>query len=587
MAPFLRGLFIAVLSFSILVLPSSRPGNSGTSADQFLSKGREGIEGAIDRIIGEMTPEEKVGQLFMVGFHNGEQPAFEMNPQIRTLIRDEKVGSVILFDRNLQSPRQVAELTNDMQRLALSGSLGLPLLISIDQEGGKVVRMREGVTVFPGGMALGAAGDPSITRLSGRVVGSELRAMGINMNLAPVLDVNNNPKNPVIGARSFASDPKLVAWMASAQIRGYHDGTVLTVAKHFPGHGDTATDSHVDLPAVPHSLDRLNRVELVPFKEVLDETDAVMSAHITFPAIEGTPGLPGTLSKKVLTGLLRERLGFKGVIITDDMEMGAIVDRFGAEEAAVRAIKSGADIVLVSHDLSRQQASIRAVREAVAKGEISEERIDRSLRRILRLKMKRMGGTSVASQPLVPTENIRERVGTKENGSAAEQAARAALTLVRDPQHRLPLNPSQSKQLLVVSSVGAEPMGSFFSDLGFSVRVRTLDTDPGPDDIREVTKQAAGVDSVIIGTTRAEANQGQAELIRRLEAGGIPVIALGLDTPYEVKALPDSTPYLALYSATPESLKAAAEALVGETPIRGKLPVEIPGRYPVGHGLKR
>ena len=218
-----------------------------------------------------------------------------------------------------------------------------------------MTEIREGVTQFPGGMTLGASGNPDLARRSGRVVGDELRGMGINMNLAPVLDVNNNPKNPVIGIRSFSGDPHQVVDMASAQIQGYHDGGVLTVVKHFPGHGDTSTDSHIDLPTVTHSMDRLNRVELVPFKEVLNRTDAVMSAHITFPALDDTPGLPGTLSHKVLTGLLRERLGYDGVIITDDLEMGAIVDNFSAKEAAVRAVKAGADILLISHDLTRNR----------------------------------------------------------------------------------------------------------------------------------------------------------------------------------------------------------------------------------------
>lgn len=544
------------------------------------------LEGTIQDTIGKMTLEQKVGQMFMVGFHNEDRPAQEMNRQIRTLIRDHHVGGVILFDRNIGSPRQTAELNNSMQHLALSSSPGIPLFISIDQEGGKVARIREGVTQFPGGMTLGASGNPDLARRSGRVVGDELRGMGINMNLAPVLDVNNNPKNPVIGIRSFSGDPHQVVDMASAQIQGYHDGGVLTVVKHFPGHGDTSTDSHIDLPTVTHSMDRLNRVELVPFKEVLNRTDAVMSAHITFPALDDTPGLPGTLSHKVLTGLLRERLGYDGVIITDDLEMGAIVDNFSAEEAAVRAVKAGADILLISHDLTRQQASIRGIRDAVKRGEISEARIDRSLRRILHLKGKRTGGVaSVAEQPITPVEQVPQRVGTSRNDQVAQTTAEAGLTLLQDPKGLIPL--ALEKKLLVVSVAGGRELEKSLQANGFRTQHRELDPDPSQQEMNELIDQATAVDGVVVGTSRAETHSGQRRLVQALSERRIPVIVLGLDTPYEVSVFPRDVTYLALYGYDSHLLKAAAGAIAGEVPIRGKLPVSIPGRYPVGHGLDR
>ncbi|WP_176757862.1 beta-N-acetylhexosaminidase [Melghirimyces thermohalophilus] len=580
MAPILRGLLVFVLALSVLLLPASRPLETGVRLDPSVLSAGEGasMKQEIDSMIGEMSLKEKVGQMFMVGFQNGEEPAYEINRQIRTLIRKEKAGGVILFDRNIHSPSGVGRLTNQLQQLALLDSSRIPLLISIDQEGGKVARMREGVTQFPGAMALGATEDPRLSYRVGRVTGSELRAMGIHMNLAPVLDVNNNPSNPIIGVRSFSSNPDQVARMGLAQIRGYHDGQVLTAVKHFPGHGDTSVDTHVNLPAIPHSLERLNQVELVPFKRVLDQTDAVMSAHITFPKLVETPGLPGTLSKKVLTGLLRERLGFAGVIMTDDLEMGAIVEHFGPEEAAVRAVKAGADILLVSHNLDHQQASMAAVRQAVKKGEISEERIDQSLRRILRLKLKRTGGVSIAGKPLVPVSQVKERVGTKEHAAVARRVAQEALTLVQDREQRVPLDRKQVEDVLLISPEGTEKLGRSLTSRGFSVREVAFDSDAR--EVGEVIAEARQADVVIIGT-QAD-TPAQTRLIRTLEARGIPVIALGLDTPYEVSTLPDQTTYLALYSTGELSLEAAADALAGRLTPRGDLPVDIPGAHDRG-----
>lgn len=587
MSPSLRGGLLLVLILAVTVLPSSHPGAGGGMIGWSPKAEGKQLEGTIQDTIGKMTLEQKVGQMFMVGFHNEDRPAQEMNRQIRTLIRDHHVGGVILFDRNIGNPRQTAELNNSMQRLALSASPGIPLLISIDQEGGKVARIREGVTQFPGGMTLGASGNPDLARQSGQVAGSELRAMGFNMNMAPVLDVNNNPKNPVIGTRSFSGDPRQVVEMASAQIQGYHDGGVLTVVKHFPGHGDTSTDSHIDLPTVTHSMDRLNRVELVPFKGVLNRTDAVMSAHITFPALDDTPGLPGTLSQKVLTGLLRERLGYDGVIITDDLEMGAIVDNFPAEEAAIRAVKAGADILLISHDLNRQQASIRGIRDAVKRGEISEARIDRSLRRILHLKGKRTGVASLAEQSVTPVNQVAERVGTARNDQVARRTAEAGLTLLQDPKGLIPRAPDKQQELLVVSVAGGRELEKSLQGYGFRTQHRELDPDPSQQEISKLVEQSTAVDGVIVGTSRAEIHSGQRRLVQALSERGIPVIVLGLDTPYEVSVFPGDVTYLALYGYDSHLMKAAAGAIAGKIPIRGKLPVAIPGRYPAGHGLGR
>lgn len=574
-----RGVWMLTVVALLFLIPASSPVVSG----DFKEPDRDWVE----RRIREMTLEQKVGQMFMVGFGNpGDQPAYEINDQIRTLIQEKHVGGVILFGRNVESPEQVRKLTGELQKLALSSPPGIPLLVAIDQEGGPIIRIREGVTLFPGNMALGATRDPNLAYEAGRIAGMELRAMGINMNLAPVVDLNNNARNPVIGVRSFGEDPSWVARMAEANIRGYHAGGVLTAVKHFPGHGDTAVDSHVDLPTIARDRKRLEEADLVPFRRAIAQgADAVMSAHVTFPAFEPS-GLPATLSRRVLTGLLRKELGFDGVIMTDDMEMGAIAKRFGSAKAAVRAIRAGADVVLVCHTLSVQKESIEAVTQAVRSGEISEERIDRSVRRILKLKAKQLGSQSVSGDSLAEGP-ISERVGRKDFAEVARTVAQRAVTLVRDDRRLLPLDPQKQSRLLVLSPEGASELGDALKRQGFDPVVRNISRSPGGQEILEASRMAVEADAVIIGTLRAQMHPEQGDLVRALQATRKPVIVLGLDTPYDPMAFPEEGTYLALYSSLPVSLEAAAKAVAGRIPLSGRLPVTIPDMYPLGHGHDR
>lgn len=567
----------------LILTPASSPGVSGDIKEP----DRDNSDWVEERIR-EMTLEQKVGQMFMVGFGNpGDQPAYEINDQIRTLIQEKHVGGVILFSRNVQTPEQVGKLTGELQTLALSSSPRLPLLVSIDQEGGSIIRIREGVTLFPGNMALGATRDPSLAYEAGRITGLELRAMGINMNLAPVVDLNNNPQNPVIGARSFGEDPDMVGRMVEANIRGYHAGAVLTAVKHFPGHGDTSVDSHVDLPAISRDREQLEKADLIPFRRAIAQgVDAVMTAHVTFPAIEPSD-LPATLSRRVLTGLLRNELGFDGVIITDDMEMGAIAQRFGSAKAAVRAIQAGADMVLVCHTLSVQKESIEAVMQAVRNGEISEERIDQSVRRILKLKSKKLGSQSVVQKPQAEEDRISERIGRKDYAEVARKVAQRAVTLVQDDQGVLPLDSRKQPRIFVLSPEGAAGLGNALKEQGFDPVVRKISLSPGGQEILEASRLAVKADAVVVGTFRAQMHPEQGDLVRALRATRKPVIVLGLDTPYDPMAFPEGGTYLALYSSHPVSLEAAAKAIAGKIPLSGRLPVTIPDMYPLGHGHDR
>ena len=339
----------------------------------------------IDYKLKNMSLAEKVGQLFQVGFHSKT-----IDKEIEDLIKNYHIGGVIYFSRNIENLKQTSSLSKNLQELALNSGAGIPLFISVDQEGGKVRRIKD-LTYFPANIEIGATGDKKISRKAAAVTAKELKELGINVNLAPVLDVNNNPSNPVIGSRSFGADPELVAEMGVAYIEGLQGQGVVATAKHFPGHGDTAVDSHFELPVINHDRERLDQIELYPFKRAIEAgVDSIMVAHIYFSNIESEAGIPATLSKAVLNNLLREELNFDGVIITDDLEMGAITNFFGTAAAAVKTIEAGSDIVLISHSYDKQKQAIEAVIAAVENGRISEKRIEESLKRIIKLKGKRI-----------------------------------------------------------------------------------------------------------------------------------------------------------------------------------------------------
>lgn len=535
----------------------------------------------IDELLATMSLEQKVGQMVMAGF-----PGYSAGSEATQLIRQHHVGGVILFARNIRDPVQVANLTRSLQQLAQSSGARIPLFIATDQEGGIVARLRSPAAVMPGAMALGAASSPELAYEAGRSTARQLLAVGINMNFAPVVDVNNNPANPVIGVRSFGEDPELVAELGAAFIRGQQEEGVISTAKHFPGHGDTDTDSHIALPRVDHPRERLDQVELVPFRAAIAAgVDAIMTAHVTFPSIDPTPGLPATLSHRVLTGLLREELGHEGLIVTDAMEMQAITANFGIAEAAVRAVEAGADMVLVAwpadwYDAVRvTQALVAAARS----GRISQERIDASVERILRLKLER-GLFDVA--PVSATEAA-ERVGRPEDHALALEIARAAVTVVKDEQGAIPLEPKQSGKVLVVTPqlsdlTQAEERGTSLSTLGEVVRRRIPDaqeivigTSPSVSQRSQVVLAARDADTIIIGTYRA--NQNQALLVNDLRRMGKRLIVVALREPYDLLLFPDMPTYVATYGYLPVHMEALGEVLFGDAPARGRLPVSLPG----------
>ena len=394
----------------------------------------------IDTMIAEMTIEEKVGQLIMVGFEGTQA-----NEAIETHIRERFVGGVVLFSRNIQSPQQTAELTNELQRLAGATARQIPLFVGIDQEGGWVIRLKEGATVLPGNMALGATNSTELAERAGEITAVELAAVGVNLNFAPVMDVNNNPDNPVIGRRSFGESPELVSRLGISYIRGLQRNGVLATVKHFPGHGDTTVDSHFELPTVSHDLERIHALELQPFRAAIDaDVAAIMTAHIVYPAFDADR--PATLSPTILTDLLRKELGFDGLLITDDMEMKAIDDRYQSGEAAVMAVEAGADIVMVLWTSTKQIEVFDALLSAVKSGRISQARLDQSVKRILKSK------GAAFDRRFVDVEAVETTVGGEAHQQLAQTIASRAITVVRNRNNILPLRLKPETSVLIVSA---------------------------------------------------------------------------------------------------------------------------------------
>jgi beta-N-acetylhexosaminidase len=542
-------------------------------------------------LLAKMTLSEKVGQLLMVGF-----PGLEPTAEFNDFIKDGLAGGIILFTRNVAGPGQVTELTGALQKVAGDSRNALPLLIAIDQEGGSVIRISRGVTVFPGNMALGAAGREEYAYRSAKATAVELATLGINMNLAPVLDVNINPDNPIIGIRSFGGDPETVTRMGVAAIQGMRDGGVLAVAKHFPGHGDTAVDSHLELPVITHPVARLNAVELQPFQAAIHSgVSGVMTAHVVFPAVEPAPGLPATLSAAVLTDLLRRRLGFAGLIMTDCLEMQAIAANYESGAAAVQAVLAGADQLLISHTCAKQHAAHQAILSRVADGTIPVALIDAAAGRVLATKLAlKTKASKTAPATLSPQTNE-----WRSHEDLAREIAAASLTLIRNRQKLLPvrLNPEDELLVLAFSKKATAVEGENDLDAGLAGVIASrhpqvayiVPADDGLAAIRDQLRarlEAKRPALVVVATQDARRHPDQAETVKWLAAGGFPLVVIALRTPYDLLAFPEVDTYVAAYGFCRVTLEAVVKLLWGEIPPRGKLPVELPGLYPFGYGME-
>jgi beta-N-acetylhexosaminidase len=537
---------------------------------------------AVDGILATLSPRQKIAQLVVPWLGGNYQALDDSAFQIATRWIDTlEVGGIII---SVGSPYDIAVKLNALQRRSK-----LPLLISADLEWGAAMRV-VGATAFPHIMAAGATGDERDAYMIGRVAALEGRAVGIHVNFAPDADINNNPMNPVINIRSFGEDPKAVAKLVSAYVRGLQDNGMLATLKHFPGHGDTDVDTHIGLPSIRADYPRLDSVELVPFRAGIDAgAKVVMSAHIAFPAFTGD--VPATLSASVLTGVLRDSLKFGGLVVTDALQMGAIVSKYGAGEAALRAFEAGSDLLLMPADPDSAIASMLA---ALQSGRITAARLDASVRRVLEIKR----GLGLFQRRTVPLDSIAKIVGSKPFLDAADGIAQRSLTLVRDTAGTVErlrrtrtriaiiaygdeLNSFAGQRMLELLRAGGDTVGFF--------RLWPMSGQASYDSARVVIGRAPTV--IFAASVRPISGRGFIALPESLARlitvtdSVKPTVLVALGSPYLLNQTPTVKSYMIAWSSVRVAEKAAGRALLGWSPIRGKLPIRIPPAYPIGHGL--
>ena len=568
-----------------------------------------------DRVLAlmhDMTPKQKVGQLFVIEVAGRDanlvsDAAMEVNQRLYGVdtpaqaIAKYQPGGVIYYtirngDDNIGDPAQVATLSKGLQAAALALPRRIPLQISVDQEGGSLVaRFGAPATQMPGNMALGAGRSVPDARRSARVIGTELAAVGVTQDYAPVSDVNINPNNPVIGIRSVGGDPGLVSDLASAQVGGFHAGGISAVAKHFPGHGDTGVDSHFGLPEVTHSLEEIHQIDLPPFEaDIAAGVDTIMTAHVVMPAIE--PDVPATMSHKVLTGLLRHELGFDGLIVTDALDMAGATATYPPDVAPVKAVLAGADQLLVPPEMDTAYAAVLA---AVRSGTISKHRLNSSVYRILMHKFSR----GLVRDPFVDPAAAPLVMGAPEHLAAAQAITDRTTTLVKNDAGLLPLAPGPRRVLVTGWGVTTtQNLATALGTRGATTQVLQTGTTPTASDVDAAVAAAEDADLVVVSTNNAyavDASTGQptaaaaaqTRLVRALLATGTPVVVAAMRNPYDVASFPDAPTVLDTYGYTPDQVESLVRVLFGEIDPVGRLPVSIPGPngtgelFELGHGL--
>ncbi|HEV2861968.1 MAG TPA: glycoside hydrolase family 3 N-terminal domain-containing protein [Pyrinomonadaceae bacterium] len=537
-----------------------------------------------DETLKALSLRERIGQMVMmplqVEFMNagGERLA-----EIKRRVTELSLGGVVVRGGG---PAETAALLNELQRASK-----LPLLVGADYEYGLRMQMKNG-TPFVSNMGVAAAGDPRAAYEQARTTAEEARALGVNWLFGPVADINNNPDNPVINVRSFGEDPRRVAEFVAASVRGARDGGALSTVKHFPGHGDTAVDSHIGLPTIRADRARLERVELVPFRAAIEAgVDAVMTAHVALPSVAGDE-LPATLSPKVTTGLLRRELGFKGLVVTDSLSMGAVVKSFPGGEGTVRAVRAGADVALTPPD---PKAAVDALEEAVKRGELSESRIDESVRKILSAK-HRLG--LVKSREVDPA-NVQRVLERPAAVAAAQRVAENSVTLLRNEGNLLPLDADRAARALFVviaaddDAEEGRALVPQFKRRAPGARVMRADPRTTPAEYDAILAEAAKAELVLAAPfVKRAAGKGtvalperQAEFLRRLVSTGKPVGVVAFGGPYLVRQFPAARSLAVAYGIEEVAQTAAARVLFGEAPFRGRLPVSVPGMFEMGSGI--
>ncbi|MBO6524930.1 MAG: serine hydrolase [Balneolaceae bacterium] len=543
-------------------------------------------ESFIDSLVANATLREKIGQLFFVpvegSYLNQDSHRFK---EISDLITQDHIGGIIFMRGDIYGQ---AVLTNKLQKLSR-----IPLWITQDMEYGAAMRI-SGSTRFTPAMGVAASGNKRNAFMMGKITAIEAKALGVHQVFAPVLDVNNNPDNPVINVRAFSGDPKMVSEYGVAFMQGVHSEGVVSTAKHFPGHGDTDTDSHNELPILDHDYSRLDSVELIPFKAAIEGgMQSVMSAHISFPQISDHPELPGTLDESILSGILKDSLNFDGVVVTDGLEMEGIASKFSPGRVVVRALHAGADIMLISPDI---YTAINEVVAAVERGEITEERINESYRKIIQWKEEN-GLFDKSNQ--VDITHLDTRINTNFHQSVANNIARESITLLKNDGDILPIDPTVHKKVLLVSisdddygNTGgrfARSIRDYHPDVTFEVHDTRSDTR----DENEILKKAREADLVIIGSyislsfrESIQLSRQQSAFLRKLTQVNKPTVLVMFGNPYLVTELTDTDVHIMAWANTTLQMENAGPALFGASAITGKLPIRIPGMYEIGDGIE-
>jgi beta-N-acetylhexosaminidase len=540
----------------------------------------------VNNKINSMTLREKIAQMVISSSfgenYDEDSPEYK---KLKKLCQQTKVGGFIFFKGTASG---YAGLSNKLQRLSET-----PLLISSDFERGTGMRLTDG-SIFPNNMALGASGNSELAYKMGFAVAIEARSIGVHQNYAPVCDVNNNPLNPIINVRSFGEDPELVSKMSAAMIKGLQEGKVIATAKHFPGHGDTEIDSHSDLPVLNFSMDRLNNIELVPFKNAIDNNvKSVMIAHLSFPVLEDKPNVPSSLSDNIVNGLLINQLGFNGLVVTDALNMKGITNYFSTSEVAVMCVNAGIDLILMPLN---EEETISAIENAVINGSITEERINISVEKILKAKE----WLGLFEKRLVKEDDVNKRVNTSETKSIAQQIADESITLVKDEKNILPLKPDSENTLVISLSDEKNNTGSpyfpdLISDMSSDMKTLSADVNMTSQEVTGFVVEALSYDVLIVavyakvryGTGKISIPAAQSQLIKNLDKLKKKLVVISFGNPYMLNEFPGVSTYICAYGDAEVSLKAAVKAIYGEIKFKGKLPVSINEYSKNGTGITK
>jgi beta-N-acetylhexosaminidase len=509
---------------------------------------------------------EKIGQRLVVGIKGKT-----IDKDLISLIKEYKIGNFIVFKENVESGEQITKLCYDLQEL-VKRYTGHGAFISIDQEGGMVTRLQNDCVNIPGAMAIAATKNPENALKAGRITGQQLRSLGINFNLAPVADINSNRNNPVIGVRSYGDDPTSVALYTTAMAKGLLESGVMASAKHFPGHGDTYVDSHIGLPQIDKTLEELNACELIPFKKLIEEgIPAIMTAHILFPKIEANH-LPATMSRKIVTDILKNEMGFKGLVVSDCMEMDAIQKYYGSVEGVVKAIQAGVDMVFISHTHSLAREASDLLFDLASRGEIDMDEMDKSVEKIVALKSKYIGQED---------QSIDFDINTAK--ALSYQLLKTSITAVALPTPSIPelgekpffvackpFRATNVSNLNESSFSFPEHMKAKFGGEAF-----VCDYNPTSEEIEDIVNRANGKTSIIIGTYNGHIYQGQLACIERLAQVNDKIIVFALRNPYDLADLPKHVYGIAVYEYTLKSLDVIEEWLEERYELAGVLPVSM------------